>query len=98
MVEVCGLVFAGTHPGYRTASKLLSGSDLPSARGENDGTTCMAEKKWESEEQIHARIRELTGEIRQLRQELRHTPEPAPVRKPVVADRPRRRRSHSKKR
>jgi hypothetical protein len=58
----------------------------------------MSEKKWESEEQIHARIRELTGEIRQLRQELRHSPEPVPARKPVAADRPRRRRGGSKKR
>lgn len=31
----------------------------------------MPVKKWESEEQIHARIRELTGELRQLRDELR---------------------------
>jgi hypothetical protein len=31
----------------------------------------MPVKKWESEEQIHARIRELTGELRQLRHELR---------------------------
>lgn len=59
----------------------------------------MSEKKWESEEQIHARIRELTGEIRQLRQELRQTTQPAEsVRKPVVADRPRRKKLHSKKR
>jgi hypothetical protein len=58
----------------------------------------MTEKKWESEEQIHARIRELTGEIRQLRQELRQNTEPVAVRRPVVADRPRRRRAHSKKR
>ena len=57
----------------------------------------MSEKKWESEEQIHARIRELTGEIRQLRQELRQTSTPAPEHKVVAADRPRK-RSRSKKR
>jgi hypothetical protein len=57
----------------------------------------MSERKWESEEQIHARIRELTGEIRQLRQELRQTSTPAPERKLVAADRPRK-RSRSKKR
>ena len=85
--------------GVLTASKLLSGSDLPTLTPNDDGTECMSEKKWESEEQIHARIRELTGEIRQLRQELRQTtPPPAAVRKPVVADRPRRRKSHAKKR
>jgi hypothetical protein len=58
----------------------------------------MSEKKWESEEQIHARIRELTGEIRQLRQELRQSTHAAPAAKPVVADRPHRKRSHAKKR
>ena len=58
----------------------------------------MTEKKWESEEQIHARIRELTGEIRQLRQELRQAAPVAQPRKSVVSDGPRRRATRSKKR
>ena len=58
----------------------------------------MSEKKWASEEQINARIRELTGEIRQLRQELRQPTQPAHGHKPHATDTPRRRRSRSKKR
>jgi len=58
----------------------------------------MTEKKWESEAEIQARIRELTGEIRQLRQELRQSSTPPEVRKPAASDGPRRRPVRSKKR
>jgi hypothetical protein len=80
------------------APKLLSGSQLPRCSRLNDRARRMTEKKWESEADIQARIRELTGEIRQLRQELRQSPTPPELRKPVASDGPRRRHVRSKKR
>lgn len=62
------------------------------------GLIHMAEKRWESEADIHARIRELTGEIRQLRQELRNGTTPiAGAKKAEAADAPRPRKASKKR-